>query len=233
MMIQEVQEQLASDLERRRLAITKIKRVVQRVSGTTLENTAALMAIPLLYAHIEGFAKESLQHYIEFLEAQRLLPQEVHPSVLGFSLKRYLKTLSGNQSVEKVTEFVRKTLGLVSSPISFAEKTIDTKSNLKFSVLEDLCCSLSIDVGQVRDSEKHLNALVNRRNNIAHGGREQELDYGDVEELADQAVRIMEAFEQDLAQCITSGGYLRRKEAISGLADHTFDSVNSSEVKRG
>ncbi len=208
MTAQEFQEVLASNLERRRLAITKIKRVVLDVSGTALEQTAALMAIPLLYAHVEGYTKESLLNYVDFLEAQQLPVQDVHPSVLAFSIKKHLKTLSGNQSVDKVTAFAVKTLELIINPLSFSEKTIDTKANLRFNVLEDLCNSLSIEANQIRDSKRHLNNLVNRRNNIAHGGREQELDYGVVKEYAEQAIKLMEALEHDLTHCIINERYL-------------------------
>lgn len=119
-----------------------------------------------------------------------------------------MRTVSGNQSVAKVTEFAKKTLEMISNPLCFTDKTIDTKANLKFSVLENLCDSLFIEIKEVRSSNKHLDALVNRRNNIAHGGREQRLTYDDVEKYAQQVIELMEALEADMTDCVLNSRYL-------------------------
>jgi hypothetical protein len=160
---------IANALKNRCLSITQIKKVVTEMQGKGIayETTAATMAIPLLYAHWEGFVRETLAIYIKFIETQNISPSITNPTIFAFSLRRQLRSLSGKQTVERLTEFARSTLDMVSKPLKFSDKTIDTKSNLNFEALEELCATLCIDVNRLKENKRDINALVNRRNNIA------------------------------------------------------------------
>jgi hypothetical protein len=61
-------EDVAKCLERRRQALTETERVVAAMKDTVLSHRVCAMAIPTIYAHWEGFAKEALQLYVVFLE---------------------------------------------------------------------------------------------------------------------------------------------------------------------
>jgi MAE_28990/MAE_18760-like HEPN len=61
---------VADAVDRRREEISLILRVVANEEDTVLEQTASIVALPVLYAHWEGFVKE----YIEFVEKQDLEP---------------------------------------------------------------------------------------------------------------------------------------------------------------
>ena len=76
---------IADCLDRRRRALTDTIRVVAAQEGTVLHAHACAMAVPMLYAHWEGFAKEALQLYIEFLEHSAVAQREVRASLLAYS----------------------------------------------------------------------------------------------------------------------------------------------------
>ena len=68
----------------------------------------------------------------------------------------------------------------------------------------------------MRRYEKKLDALVNRRNNIAHGGREQRLDQDDVDSYRVLVLSLMEDLEATLHDAVDNGRYRkasRRKAA--------------------
>ena len=167
------------------------------------------MGIPVLYAHWEGFVKQSLTYYLEFLEELSLNPQDASPQILSFALRKQLKTLSGNQGLDKLVNFVDQLHETYSSPLVFSDREIDTKSNLNWKNFEYLCNRLSLDVSSLADQGKKLSALVHLRNSIAHGGREPKYKYAFFEVQANFTIELMERFEDRLGACVTGGRYCR------------------------
>jgi len=205
---------VANALKRRQSSITHIKQVVVEMQGTLYDTTAATMAIPLFYAHWEGFVRETLMIYLEFVEEQQILPQNANPTIFAFSLRRQLRSLSGKQTVERLTEFASSTLAMLSGPIRFSDKTIDTKSNLNFEVLEGLCLAFCIKIERLRDSKADINVLVNRRNNIAHGNKPQKMDLEDIEEYATLVSKILADFETALNEAVIKKTFTKPKKFI-------------------
>src|SRR5712692_3992085 len=163
--------QLSDSVDRRREEITYVRRVVAELRDTTLAQTAMLMAIPMLYAHWEGFVKESVELYIEYIEKQDLAPARVNPIVFSFAIRKRLGSLIHSGSVERIGEFAKWMIGMVATPVKFDDKTVETRANLSFANLKTMCETLSIDVARLESEKRKLDGLVHRRNNIAHTGR--------------------------------------------------------------
>lgn len=199
--------ELASTVDRHRLEITQVLLVVREVQGKWYEVAAANMAIPMLYAHWEGFVREALEMYMEFLEARQLTHAEVAPSIVAHSVKRELMKLVGTQSWENLTGLVEALLGRLNSRLQLPERTVDTKSNLKFNVLMSLCDSLCIDVSALKDRQKMIDALVWQRNNVAHGASLHNVGLETVEEYARFVVETIEAVEEAIRQAVKSESY--------------------------
>jgi hypothetical protein len=102
---EEFMTSVSDELDRRREAVTRVKRVVAHVRGTTIEQTASVMAIPMLYAHWEGYVKQTVGTYVEFIESQAMLPHEANAGIFAFSIKKKIRTLIANQSASKMAEF--------------------------------------------------------------------------------------------------------------------------------
>jgi hypothetical protein len=201
----EFQSSISDELDRRREAVTRVKRVVAHVKGTTLEQTAALMAIPMFYAHWEGYVKQTVGMYVEFVESKAMMPHQANSGIFAFSIKKKIKGLIDNQSAAKMAEFAEWLIGVISAPVMFDDKSVDTKGNLSFNNLAALCDTLCIDVQALENDKKKIDALVHKRNNIAHTGRDPKYDEKDVDENAVMLLNILERFEQVLKQCVTSG----------------------------
>lgn len=210
---QELLEKVALALDRRRLEITRIKRIVSAFDGTIEEQTAATMAIPMLYAHWEGFVHECCSEYVEFLEKQALMPAKANPAIFAFSLRKELKRLTGEHTVERITSFVRASIEMLSLPIRFRDKKINTKSNLKFDELSDLCASLGISVKLLQEQAKKITALVEFRNEIAHGGRGKTWSRQEIDEYSVFVVGILEDFERVIQECVRTGAFLSPRDS--------------------
>lgn len=204
------EEQLADAVDRRRLEIGHVRRVVSAVKDTPLEQAAALMAIPMLYAHWEGFVKEAVQMYIEYVESLSLEPAQANPTIFAFVLKKKVSGLVVQQSVEKMTDFATWVLSNLTIPLAFSDKTVETKSNLSFKALKEICDSLCVDVSKIEAEKKKIDGLVNRRNNVAHSGRAQNVDVSSVESDADLTLRLISTFEIILNECISTERFKRK-----------------------
>ena len=206
--------QIAEAVDLRREEITRIKRVVGEVANTTLESTAAIMALPMLYAHWEGFVKESVEMYIEYIDKQALAPSEAHPVMFSFSIKKKIRALLVSGSVERIAEFADWMISNVTRPLFFEEKSVETGSNLSYENLCSLCETLRIDVALLEGERKKINKLVHRRNNIAHTGRPLKVNEGTVDEDAKLALRLIETFESILRECVAKQRFMSLHNAI-------------------
>jgi hypothetical protein len=200
--------QIAEVVDQRRAAISHIQRVVGAVKGTPLEQTAAIMAIPMFYAHWEGFVKEVMALYIEYVEKRRIDPSKAHPTMFSFSMKKRIRGLIANGSVESMTNFAVWIVDSVNQPLKFDERGIDTRSNLSYETLKELCDTLRIDLTKIAMDRRKLNALVHRRNNIAHTGRPMRGDDSTVADNATLTVVLIESFEAIIRECVASERFL-------------------------
>lgn len=208
---------IADCLDRRRNALTETVRVVAAHKDTVLHQRACAMAIPMIYAHWEGFAKEVLQLYVEFLEKCAVAQREVHSNLLAYSWSGSFRKLQGTLTHDKKVELIERFLGSLTEALAFEkrEREIDTKSNLLFEVLEDLARFLCLDIAPMRGQSKKLDALVSRRNNIAHGGREQKIEDADIEEYRTLVLSLMEALEKVLDAAVQSSTYRRTTTTVA------------------
>ena len=78
---------------------------------------------------------------------------------------------------------------------SESERNIYTKANLNFEVLKDIADHLCFNISFLNKYKRHLNTLVNLRNNIAHGSFPSSMDYDIFNEHAESVIGLMESFE--------------------------------------
>ena len=90
---------------------------------------------------------------------------------------------------------------------SESERNINTKANLNFDILEDISAHLCFDVSLLIPYKHHLNALVNLRNNIAHGSFPSTMDYGTFNGYAKSILELMENFENIIIHNLTNRNF--------------------------
>ncbi|GAA0275426.1 hypothetical protein LNAOJCKE_1046 [Methylorubrum aminovorans] len=209
MSVAQFQSALAETVDRRRLEISAVKRVATAFENGTLQSTAYLMAVPMLYAHWEGFVKEAVQMYIEYIENLSLSPGDAHPTVFSFMLRKKVQGLIAQQSVERMADFATWVIANATSPLSFSDKNIETRSNLSFDALKDICDSVRVDVSRIKSEKKKIDALVHRRNNAAHTGRAQQVDREKIEGDAVLVMSLITTFEAILNESVVQESFRR------------------------
>jgi MAE_28990/MAE_18760-like HEPN len=211
---EEFKQLLSETVDRRREEITRVKRVVAELRQTNLAQTAMLMAVPLLYAHWEGFVKETVELYMEYIEKQSIAPAAANPIIFSFAIRQRLAPLLQSGSIERISEFVEWMMSIISGPMKFDDKTVETKANLSFENLKSLCETLCIDVARLQGERRKINGLVHRRNNIAHTGRPPRFDESIVENDAALVLELISTFETILNECVTATPFLLLERAV-------------------
>ena len=87
------------------------------------------------------------------------------------------------------------------------EKNINTKSNLNFTILEEIARHLCLNISPLEPWRHHLNVLVNLRNNIAHSLFPSSMNYEIFEEYACSLMALMESFENVIVHTLQSHGF--------------------------
>jgi hypothetical protein len=207
--VEVTKEEISENLDKRRFEITNLRRVLLNYVGKPLESTVTRMAIPLLYANWEGYVKEVCLLYLEYIERSGTKNRELKAEILGYLWSSSLKPLTGGINFEKKRCIAELALNSMGDVVKFSEseRNIDTKSNLNFDILENISAHLCFDVSFLTPYRRHLNALVNLRNNIAHGSFPSTMDYDIFDEHAKSILELMENFENIIIQNLTNRNF--------------------------
>lgn len=187
---------------------------VKKTRGLGTQKTLIRSAIPLLYAHWEGFIKNAAKLYLQHIEFQQLNYSNLKTCfiVLGFksrltSLTESKKSKINNESVD----FLLAELGTVAR--LHIDSAINTESNLKSHVLENIAHTLGIDT---KKYEPHYNfideSLLKRRNTIAHG-EYLDIDDNAFEDIKNTTLKLMDWFKTDIENSAATKSY--KKEALN------------------
>ena len=167
------------------------------------------MSISMIYAVCEGYVKEVCQLYLQYIEKTVSRVADLDPAIIGYLWTPELRPLTGGLKFSHKTSIARLALETNSNPVVFhrAEKEINTKSNLNHRCLEKNAEHLCLDISPLSGWKKHLNALVQLRNNIAHGSQPNRLMYSDFDSYVYNMVNLMEALEQVISMAVASRAF--------------------------
>src|SRR6266508_1948027 len=130
--LEELYDTLAADLSWRRKELSETKAVLDGAVGKRQE---ALLrgAIPLLYAHWEGFVKFAGGAYLEYVAARRLRYEELSVSFVALGIRPRLLDAARRDDAGLQTDLVRFLIeGRSARSVLHYKDGVDTKSNLSF-----------------------------------------------------------------------------------------------------
>ncbi|MDF2369775.1 MAG: MAE_28990/MAE_18760 family HEPN-like nuclease [Rhizobiaceae bacterium] len=166
--------------------------------------------VALLYAHWEGFIKNSSEIYLSYVESRALPYRELKSCFAVFGLKGKINTLvEGRKSLANVEamDFIFSQMDETAKlQISAAVKT---ESNLTSTVFNNIALSLDIKTSPY-ETKFHLidSSLVDRRNKIAHG-EFLDIKGSDFSTLVDEMLGLMRLFKTDIENAATLESYKR------------------------
>jgi hypothetical protein len=166
----DLQTALDTDLIWRRKEISSLVTLVKTCDLAT-KDCVLRAAVPLLYAHWEGFGKECILRYLEFVSYRRLQFKQLTPAFLYLASYPSLSRIGGvnvKDALEAIQNFIAR--ADATNKDNF-RKRVDTRSNLRWDVLEDLLYSCGLDPADIKSNGEFIDKeLCDPRNKIAHGG---------------------------------------------------------------
>jgi len=169
---EELIDYLSADLAWRKKELTTLYNNVETANSKNLP-TALRCASVLLYAHWEGFVKNSAESYLTYIKFQKLNLNQVNSNILALSLKQKMTEFSLTNKATLHVQFVDFFQNNLNEKASFSETdSIKTQSNLNSIILKEIFATIGLDITNY-DLKSNLidKQLLKYRNDIAHGNQ--------------------------------------------------------------
>ncbi|MBR2037165.1 MAG: hypothetical protein IKA09_05490 [Lachnospiraceae bacterium] len=144
----------------------------------------------ILYSHLEGFMKVSLLTYVQYLNSLGLknnqVKSELKASSINIAFQNYenkeihmREIKDKNKKIDsELNKFYRRVQLILEidplneSNLNIDDTVINTESNLWYEVLQKNLYRIGLPIDLFNEMKKNINALVHRRNGIAHGDKD-------------------------------------------------------------
>jgi hypothetical protein len=177
-------------------------------SSSVEESLWCRMSITLIYAHWEGFVISSLKILIKHLNSLNLKPKDTTTNLVVIGLGDKYKSLSGKQSFQQKISFTDRFNLLFDTHLKLANK-VDTKSNLKSDVLEEICQMFSFDYQRFVQHKVDIDKIVNIRNSIAHGENSYVLNMENITSYMASLIAAMDILLDEIDNFLQQKKYLK------------------------
>jgi hypothetical protein len=195
--INDLENHLTDDFTWRIREISNLSLTAQNLKS--VERGAVLRStIPMLYAHWEGYIKIASEKYLEFIASRRLSFDELHSGVFYLKANSLIKEISNANTKRKMKILVEILEQSKSKNKHNYQNTINTKSNLRHEILEDICFVIGIDTSIFSSEIDFINKrLCDRRNHIAHG-QYIEITMDDFVKTKNETIRLIRIFRDEM-----------------------------------
>lgn len=178
----------------------------------TPENHAPVIrraAVALLYAHWEGFVREAGSAYLELVARQRKTQGELADNFIALARRSSLKQLAASNRVSQHSAIINTIRHGDTDMMRIPWRgVVSTRGNLKFGVLRELLETLGLEERPYSIMAKPIiDALVNRRNGIAHG-EGLPVSEGDYRHFHNGTISLLDTFRDQVSNAAAGKEYL-------------------------
>lgn len=196
----------------RRQEITNIRFCIQRANRDHERMTLIRVAIPILYAHWEGFVKQSCEAYLELVSRRGLPYEQLKTNFLAIASKKAIKEAGHSSQMQlylNVVEFTTFNQGNIGNFTYHG--SIDAEDNLSSRVFRNLLTTVGLVCDDYFASRFLLldGSLLKWRNEIAHGERTNpsEPEYDQLHQLV---IQLVDHFKTQLENAAVTESFRRQ-----------------------
>lgn len=182
----DLRTELEVELAWRQEDLAFFKNQLNNISDEIEKDKYRKSLVLILYSHMEGYIKIALQTYIKYINAQNLPRKDVVSGLMAASMnpefnaydnldrkcnifRRELPEDSSLHRFFRRVDFLDQLENFENAPLIIEDSVINTESNLWYIVLQKNLYKIGLPVDIFEKYHCDIDALVNRRNSIAHG----------------------------------------------------------------
>lgn len=182
----DLRAELEAELAWRQEDLAFFKNQVNNISDELEKDKYRKSLVLILYSHMEGYIKIALQTYIKYINEQNLPRKDVVSGLMAASMnpefnaydtldrkcdifRRELPEDTVLHRFFRRVDFIDRLEDFKNAPLVIEDSVINTESNLWYVVLQKNLYKIGLPVDMFEQYRRDIDALVNRRNSIAHG----------------------------------------------------------------
>ena len=216
---EELSDQITVDRSWRLREISDMKAAVLRADNVAQRVLLRAM-VAICYAHWEGHVRFSARKYFEHVALRKITFDQLDRQFYRNHFLPRLAAMSATKTsissrsalVDDILDGRRERFSRVNDDL------INTKANLSFDVLTDICVVCSIPIDWFAERQSFIDVfLLKRRNSIAHG-EDAFIEIDDLDKLSEETISLMRAFGDELEKQIVLKTY-RIQAAASAVSE--------------
>ncbi|PKH02769.1 hypothetical protein CXF72_09935 [Psychromonas sp. MB-3u-54] len=171
-------------------------------------------AIPFIYGHWEGFVKVCMSLYLRYVSELQLKHSELKTPFVALSFSNKISSFDSNSIFKKV-ELVDLMFEKLESRSNIPKKNIiNTKSNLRYEVLEEILFNVNLESHGLKTKSEVINSLVDTRNHIAHGEYKY-ISYETYSSFNDEVLSLLERIKTIIENSAVNKEFLKNPPSKS------------------
>ncbi len=198
---------LDNEMSWRRRELVTLRQTVENARDHELP-LVLRAGVLLLYAHWEGFVKQTAQYYLEYVAAQRLQYKDLQENFLAHVMHgRIVQFYESKKATFHVEffKFLRQRMSDTAPLENYC--TVNTQANLNSDVFKEIVNTLGLNYKDYELKEKLIDyRLLKNRNEIAHGEASL-IDRADFYLLYNEIMAIMEDFRTQIINSAVLNSY--------------------------
>ena len=176
------------------------------------EGLVARMGVLLLYAHWEGFIKDSSRLYLRYFKGKSIykVPKHVIAAHLSVSINKISNTHQKEVRPFEIMDCLKNDQNIS----NLIENSINTESNLNSKVLRNISKLVGINYDSIFSSKDKLidYSFLGLRHKIAHG-EGNPVEKNEYLTLHNEIIPLIEAFKENLIDsAISANDFFKREE---------------------
>jgi hypothetical protein len=187
--------QITEDRNWRIKEISDLKSAIRR-GDDGLQRVLLRALVAICYAHWEGYVRFSARKYLEHVALRRFQYRDLDRQFFrNYFLPRLAALSTSKTSITERCALVDEILSTSDRRFSQVnDDLINTKANLNFEVLIDICLVCGVSAEPFADRSTFIDVvLLKRRNAIAHG-EDTLVALADLEVIAEDSIGLMRVF---------------------------------------
>lgn len=205
----ELVERLDEDLKWRKKEMTTLWLELERERRPHLRAILTRSFVCLLYAHWEGFVKQSAEVYLRYIQSCGESCHRLGYGLVAASIRDMITACGTSKDFVKHRELVETIHTLKGLPnFKFYPSIIDTRSNVDEEVFKEIADIIGLDLSHYLSSLPKITEMRNTRNRISHG-EDHSPTFDDCQVFKDKAVDLMMRMKDDIENAAVARAFLR------------------------